>query len=347
MPSPTLDTLPDGALVVAADTTEEALAHVSLCLGDDAEITEARRVHRGGWKGFFAHEVVQLTARPRSGATPAPGSDGGARRSPGNPAPATLPVDADGVAAALSRMTALVDQHERTFQDVLAGHLDPDGRDGAEPVTASASPREASPAAGPSRRPTGPTAPRPVCASGPAWHLDQLRALQLPNAVIDACQGLNHDDDVAWIATIAAAVATWCRPLPVGDPVFVGPRAHRLGKALAVPVAEPGDVVAASGPVALKATDTDAHRAWLERVTADRWRHLVAGGRGWHGLLLDDALAVSWAGDEALPGALAAAGRLGLVLGYGLGTPTGRSPVRATPVDVALAVRSLLPRTIA
>ncbi len=163
--------------------------------------------------------------------------------------------------------------------------------------------------------------------------------------MLDACRDLDPSDDAAWVAAIAGVVSTWCRPLPTQDGVLVGPRAHRLGAALGVAVRENGATAPSTGPLALRATDTDAPREWVTRSARDRWLHLVVGGRGWYGYLLHDVLAVSWVGDEALPEALAAAGRLGLVLGYGSGRSTGNAPVRANPLDVALSIRSLLPRT--
>jgi hypothetical protein len=52
-------------LTVEAATVEDALAQISAELGADAEIVGARKVHRGGVGGFFAKEMVQLTARRR------------------------------------------------------------------------------------------------------------------------------------------------------------------------------------------------------------------------------------------------------------------------------------------
>lgn len=348
MPSPTLDILPDGALVVEADTTEEALTQVGQRLGHDAEITEARRIHRGGWKGFFAHEAVQLTARPRSDAPHSADLDSekAPAASPWSPWNATgTSSDVDGVTSALARMTRLVDDQELSFRDVLVGHLGSEVPVGEESSAAAAPAPTVSTATPPSAVPPAPRSHAPATGSPSRadWQLDHLRDMRLPNALVDACHGLDRADDAGWVSAISAAVATWCRPLPTGDAVLVGPRAHRLAKALAMPVAQQGDVVARSGPVGLKAMDSDPQRVWVEQVAGDRWRHVVAGGRGWHGFLFDDALAVSWVGDEALPGALCVAGRLGLVLGYGLGSATGRAAVRANPVDVALVIRSLLP----
>jgi hypothetical protein len=63
---PTLDTTTRrDQVTVEAETVEEALVEVSAQLGTDAEIMRAQKVHRGGVGGFFAKEMVQLTARKR------------------------------------------------------------------------------------------------------------------------------------------------------------------------------------------------------------------------------------------------------------------------------------------
>src|SRR5690606_11279616 len=61
------------ALTVEAGTAEQALAEISSRLGPDAEILDARKVPKGGIAGFFAKELVQITARSRhDGETRAP-----------------------------------------------------------------------------------------------------------------------------------------------------------------------------------------------------------------------------------------------------------------------------------
>ena len=49
-------------IVVEAPTAEQALAQVAAQLGDDARIVSAERIQRGGLAGFFAKEMVQITA---------------------------------------------------------------------------------------------------------------------------------------------------------------------------------------------------------------------------------------------------------------------------------------------
>src|SRR5438270_13852843 len=62
-------------LLVESPTAEEALERLSSLLGPDVEIVAAGKVTRGGIGGFFAREMVQLSARcpnPPAPAAPAP-----------------------------------------------------------------------------------------------------------------------------------------------------------------------------------------------------------------------------------------------------------------------------------
>src|SRR5712664_2164211 len=61
-------------LLVESPTAEEALERLSSLLGPDVEIVAAGKVTRGGVGGFFAREMVQLSARCPSRPAPAPTS---------------------------------------------------------------------------------------------------------------------------------------------------------------------------------------------------------------------------------------------------------------------------------
>lgn len=352
MPMPTCEPRPDGALVIEAATAEEALAEVGARLGSDAEIIAAEKVHRGGWRGFFASELVQLTARRRTDERGAPRVSPVETTTVATVARAGEETAGGGLDAALARMIAQEHEPEVAFRDVLVRELALAG-DLAAPAP--------SPAPAPPPAPDAPPAPGEVAADTPAprqappavparagigvaWELDRLRELRLPTSILAACEGLDPADDAAWTLAIAAAVSSWCRPLPAKDCVLIGPRAHRLAEGLGLDAAQPGELVAGDRSVALRVTDSAAARDAVAEIRRGRWLHLVAGGARWEGLLLEDVTAVSWVGDDALPAALEAASRLGLVLGYGISSPTGRRPVRATAMDVAITIRSLVPR---
>jgi hypothetical protein len=99
---PTLDTTRKDQVTVEAETVEDALAEISSQLGEDAEIMRAQKVHRGGVGGFFAKEMVQLTARKRRDSAPH------------RPKPASK-----GIAGVLERMAQDADAEDGDFRTVL------------------------------------------------------------------------------------------------------------------------------------------------------------------------------------------------------------------------------------
>ncbi len=154
---------------------------------------------------------------------------------------------------------------------------------------------------------------------GPAWSTTRLLHLGLPASLVHDLEVTDPDDDLSWVAALTDALRPICRPLPSGPAVLVGPDAPTLAEVVDLPVAR--------------------SRTWLDALGANRWRHLVIGGRTWRAELTDEPLAVSWVRTEDLPDALRCATELGLVLGYG---PQGGQLRRARPLDIALAVRELV-----
>ena len=76
-------------LLVESPTAEEALQRLSSLLGPDVEIVAAGKVTRGGIGGFFAREMVQLSARcpsrPAAAAPAAPTGPEAALKAPDGP----------------------------------------------------------------------------------------------------------------------------------------------------------------------------------------------------------------------------------------------------------------------
>lgn len=287
------------SLTIEAGSAESALEEITRRLGPNAEILEARKVHRGGIGGFFARELVQLTARPRVG-EPGPFAaalDTAMRpETPAKPEEAEPPLDSDPV------------------------------------------PEE-----------TPPSTPTPFASDwrlsgGVDWSVTALLRADMPSVVTQAVMGLDPRDDLGWMAAIAGAVAPLCRPLPAGAGILVGAPAGRMGAALDIDVVTPPDMAPYSGEFAATITGGESDLAWLEMVRGDRWTHLVVGEGSGIDLLDDNVLAVSWSGDQAIAPALRMASSLGLVLGYGMGSELGAPAHRATPIDVALAVRKLMGR---
>jgi hypothetical protein len=188
-----------------------------------------------------------------------------------------------------------------------------------------------------------PTEPAAATDAGPAWSVANLIKLGLPAGLVRSLEIEAPSDDVAWTAALAGALRPVCRPLPSGRNLLIGPRARSVANGLGVPSSTVGQPIRSRATtVAVAVGNGVAGRRWLERVRGARWLHLVVGGTGWRELLHLDPLAVSWASDADVPEAVRLATELGLVLGGG---PLGRQVQRARPLDVALAVRALLPVT--
>ncbi|MDJ0497878.1 MAG: hypothetical protein QNJ89_08615 [Acidimicrobiia bacterium] len=114
-----LDTPREDQITVEADTVEAALAEISTTFGEDAEIMRAQKVHRGGVGGFFAKEMVQLTARRRRQSAIRP-----SQRPAAPPSPVPNKPEGDGIAGVLERMAQDADAADGDFRTVLRRELE-------------------------------------------------------------------------------------------------------------------------------------------------------------------------------------------------------------------------------
>ena len=370
---------PEDIVVEAADL-ETALAEVAQRLGPEAEIVDAQKVHKGGLGGFFAKELVQVTAR--------------------------VPAAMAGVAGAIDALVDVADGGEADFREVLREQMiDP-------PIDP---PVDAEGSAGPDPRPVGPMAQAAAAATGatdtvapsvpvmmvsspidadiepdapaawlateaggtetahatapvwgapesgpPDWRADDgeapegmgrvdwsataLARIGLPTEIVEATKGLDPRDDLAWVGAIARAVAPLCGALPDVPMLIVGAHADRLAEPLDVPLVNPPGMPPYSGSVCAVVSNDQRDLDWLRFVRGDRKLHLVVGEDPWRELLVDDPLVVSWSGDRGVIDAIYLASTLGGSLGYGTVDGFASGMVRARPVDVALAVRRLVGR---
>lgn len=358
---------PGDVLVVEAATAELALTEVSARLGEHAEILGAEKVRRGGLMGFFAQEICRVTVRV-PGVAPHESPDEAPEAEPGAPT---------GVDDVLLRLTAAAEAQDGDFAAVLRRSI------GGGPALRAAAASQVAQAAqvaqlkellrdlpiaddlpadvedAPGRaslvsdaEDAATRAPRigwtrdPAAAPGTGpvrWSAGALERIGIPAALIAATEGQEPVDDAGWLVALAAAVAPYCRPLPAGDVIVAGPRAGTLAGALELPLVDAGEEPPAEGSVCANVRDTAEGLAWLRGLRRTHSLHAVLGGTGWDGLLLEEPLVVSWVGDDWLPFALQHCATAGTVLGYGTVGVHGHV-MRANPVDVALSVRSLLPR---
>ncbi|MFO8076249.1 MAG: hypothetical protein ACQETV_00870 [Actinomycetota bacterium] len=332
-PAPWLDTAPAAASAHAPAEAASAAAGRVPAAAPAATAPAAT--------GQMPAAAPGATGGPAAGMVLRAGSGPAGEAAP--PAPRTAVRDA--VAAAAARVGAASAQTAEPSTPAAPGAPQATAE---PPATASAAPVATEPppaAAGAAPLPAEPPAATQGQPAGPGgaavrWEPAALEALGLPGLVADALAGTAADDDLGCLAALASAVAPLCRPLPAGVSLLVGPRAGALAGGLGLPVVSHKGPAPADGAIA---AEVGASRQdWIAWNRGRRWVHLVVGGRGWEGLRGEDPLAVSWSRPEDLPAALSLAAEHGLVLGYdGSKAP----PRRAAALDVAIAVRDLLPRS--
>jgi hypothetical protein len=183
----------------------------------------------------------------------------------------------------------------------------------------------------------------PPGTGGVAWSADELVRLGVPFSIIRPLLETDPDDDLAWIRGLAASVHSLCRSLPVGDAVLVGARAGHFAEPLRLEALRRPDRGPKRGSICCSMHDDAESRRWLERVRRHRWTHLVVGALDTKAFVDLHPMAVSWVGADALPGALRLATELAVPLGY-FRVPEAGPAFRATPIEVALAVRALVAR---
>lgn len=341
-------------VTVEAPTAEEALEELSARLGPGAKILDASKVHRGGVGGFFARELVQLTAR-RGDPEPAHAAPNGHASNGHASSVERADAFAEALASALTR--GMATGNGLRAEPVLAatnGNGNGNGHraapaavtgNGNGAVGVLAAPERAS-----SPRPTGSRRPaasrrRPARRAGGlgevSWSPDELVRIGLPYKLIEAASRLRTADDVSWIQAVSANAARLCRPLPETPALVAGPRASYLAKALGLPHVSPDEALSARGTVAVSTAASGVDPDWLAEALEGRWLHVVAGGEGWERLAAAGPVAISWIGQDAFVPAVARAWAAGITLGYG---SHGRRVLRANPVDIAIEVRDRVTR---
>lgn len=179
-----------------------------------------------------------------------------------------------------------------------------------------------------------------------SWSTMDLVRHGIPTELVAAVADIDVNDDIAWIMGLAAAVAPYCGPLPELDTVVVGPNAEDIAEALNVTLVEPGQTAPYEGSFASVITSQPEDRDWLEFVRGNRRLHYAIGSdQSWRRLLLDVPAVVSWVGEATLVDALYLAVAFDCTLGYGVLPGSGGTLTRTYPVDIALAIRSMMARS--
>lgn len=365
------------SVTVTAYTTVEAQEAAAKALGTDCTITHVERVQQGGLGGFFATELVRLTARPASTAV-------------------TSTADMDAVLASADELVSSLRTRVPQFADRLFEEWEreleapadlvppravaeptppvqparepvrpmaeqPQPRSIAEPLrsigeTARRAPDlmrdiveadtswvsqfflddedddyllSAVPRLAPAIRPMIPNEPaetisEPAPVSSPSmrtsptsapivdgWSEAALRALGVPDKIIDDAVALSPQTEGQWIVALMSALRDYCGPVPMMSSVMVGPAAANLARQLKLVSVMSDELADSVSSVAFpNATVHD-----LTKGLHGRHVHLVVGG-SWQHLVRVPANVVSAAGARDLLVALRTAAAWGAVLGW-------------------------------
>ena len=178
-----------------------------------------------------------------------------------------------------------------------------------------------------------------------AWSTMELVRCGIPTEIVSAVAELNPTDDLSWITGLAAAVAPYCEALQGVDTVLVGSNAIELAEALEIDVVEPGQTAPYAGSFASAVTTEQDDRDWLQFVRGKRRLHYVMGSdQNWRESMMDAPAVVSWTDEASLIDALYLAVAFDARLGFGV-TPNGGRFAKIYPIDVALAIRSMMGRS--
>lgn len=340
--------------VVEAPTVEAALEAVAAQVGPDCEIVDAEKVTKGGVAGFFGKESYRVTVREPAREAVDRVLDAADAAAPD--APAAGPADTFG---------EMFRRELGVSVSPPAGGPEPviDLTDGvSEPATAVTGP----PATGVSAdaldrlraavaesrdepatvEPDGGSDPAPALGSAPGhcgeplWTPDALVRAGLPSAFVTHLGDMCDADEQSRLVRLSDALRPWCERLPADDTLVVGPHAARLAGALRLSVHPAGTVVPYRGSLIIECDPDDAGVVeYLQNVGAGRRIHLVSDGPdGFWGA--EPEMVLSWTSDAGGVAALQLAIERGMYLGFDV---RGPEPRRATPVELAIWVRSRLP----
>lgn len=310
-----------GGVVVLARTTVDAQQAAAEALGEDCTITAVEKVQRGGIGGFFATELIQVTAAPsrRNGVdrsdhvslTTAEDLVSALRqRSPqfadrlldelGRSSAAAVPSTIDDERAAFVDRFAMA-MPSRTTSPAAAyaaasAPLSPCGAHAA--LHASGSPTVVPPAV--VRADVAPSTSAPVVvppAAAPStaggattsssssdqrdgrWSPRALRALGLPDRIVDIATAAQPSTEADWIVALMGALKGICTPRTTGPVVMVGPNCANLARQLRLVSISADEVGESVSSVAVANVGADVVRSGLNQ----RQVHLVVGG-SWHHL---------------------------------------------------------------
>ncbi len=271
---PIIERHADGVTVTARNSVEAQQA-ANDTLGTDCTIVSVEKVQEGGIGGFFATELVRVTAKPLKL------SEMDAVLTSAEDLVSSLrtraPEFADRLLDQWRSETQSEPAPERTLADVLAER--------------AAAPAAAAPPV--AVMPTYVPAPvQPPVALQPAvitaapmrslmdqrWSHHALRAMGIPDRVVDAALAQQPTTEAEWIVALMGALRGLCTGGPAMPTVMVGPSCANLARQLKLVSVAPEELVESISSVAVPHVTTRT----LATSLNNRLVHLVLGGAWQH-----------------------------------------------------------------
>jgi hypothetical protein len=296
------------AVVVTAHSTVQAQQAAAEALGVDCTITHVERVQEGGVGGFFATELVRVTAQPVAASSTV------GRRQEHEEMDAVLASADDLVSSLRARVPHFADRllsewTQEAAEPVVSASLASLVTPVSTPVThfepqpLHRSSYAASPSVpsyipsthhtpvhhtpvhhavlapvppAPVHTPAAPVAVQTVAAGG--WSAEALRSLGLPDRIVDAALAMNPTTEGQWIVALMSILRDYCGKQSVISTVMVGPTSADLARQIKLVTVVPEELVESVSSVAL----IDASAAVLGAGLNGRQVHLVVGGEWQH-----------------------------------------------------------------
>ncbi|MGZ7005668.1 MAG: hypothetical protein ACXVLX_08720 [Ilumatobacteraceae bacterium] len=273
---PIIERHSEGVTVTARNSVEAQQA-ANDALGTDCTITSVEKVHEGGIGGFFATELVRMTAKP----------------SQLQEMDAVLTSAEDLVSSLRARAPHFADrlleewcQEQKVVEPAKVWQAAPQ-RVPAEPAPRPvAAPAAVDPVPRPAEMLPNVTVLQPAPVAMPAratvdqrWSHHVLRAMGIPDRVVDAALTHRPTTESEWIVALMGALSGLCTGGPIAPTVMVGPSCANLARQLKLISVAPDELVDSVSSVAVPHVTARALAASLN----GRLVHLVVGG-GWQHL---------------------------------------------------------------
>jgi hypothetical protein len=263
---PTVERHASGVTVIARSNVEAQDA-ASDALGTDCTITSVEKIREGGIGGFFATELVKVTAKPSR--------------------LKDLDEEFDAVFASAEDLVTSLRSKAPDFADRLLDEWRQDSWRAPDPTSAPLSPpslvdvvpRVHQAASTPMSAPVSPPASAPPRRLvDQRWSHRALRAMGVPDRLVDMALGVHPVTEGDWTVALMGALRHYCGR-DLGNPmVMVGSSCANLARQLRLVSVAPEELIESVSSVAAPNISARAAAAGLN----GRLVHLVVGGSWQH-----------------------------------------------------------------